>query len=214
MNIENCHKTTGSYSCQYLLQSPQFVLVVLGLLALFACGQSRDVTRGRASRSADVEPAAIAIDTATANATVKSIDYSTRTLTLDSPRGVTHTYQAGADVVNFDSIRQGDRVRAIVSEALAISVRKAGVPSNARNATTVSLAPKGAKPGIFAAKTAEVNGTIEAIDAAKRTITFREPAGKPRTIKVAPMVKLANLRKGDDVVVRYTQAMALFVAKS
>jgi hypothetical protein len=127
---------------------------------------------------------------------------------------VTHTYKAGKDVVNFDRIRQGDKVRSTVSEALAISVRKAGVPSNARNTTTVSLAPKGAKPGIFAANTVEVKATIEAIDAAKRTITFREPTGEPRTIKLAPMVKLASLRKGDDVVVRYTQAVALFVEKS
>jgi hypothetical protein len=43
MNIENCHKTTASYSCQHLSQSPRFVLAVLGLLTLFACGKSRDV---------------------------------------------------------------------------------------------------------------------------------------------------------------------------
>jgi hypothetical protein len=145
---------------------------------------------------------------------VKSIDYSTRTLTLESPGSVTHTYKAGNDVINFDRIRQGDRVRATVSEALGISVRKAGVPSNARKTTTVSLAPKGAKPGIFVANTVEVNGTIESIDAAKRTITLKKPAGERRTLKLAPTVKLANLRKGDDVVVRYTQAVALFVEKS
>ena len=214
MNIENCHKTTGSYSCQHVSQSPRFVLAVLGLLTLFACGESRDVTRGHASRSAGREPAALAIDTATAPATEKSIDDATRTLPPERPGGVTHTYKAGNDVINFDRIRQGDKVRATVSEALAISVRKAGVPSNARNATTVSLAPKGAKPGIFVANTVEVNGTIESIDAAKRTITLRKPAGEPRTLKLAPTVKLANLRKGDDVVVRYTQAVALFLDKS
>jgi hypothetical protein len=214
MNIENFHRAAGSYSCRHLSQSPRFVLAVLGLLTIFACGKSRDVTSGHASRSRDVEPAAIAIDTATATATVKSINYSTRTLTLESPGGVTHTYKAGNDVVNLDRIRQGDRVRATVSEALAISVRKAGVPSNARNATAVSLAPKGAKPGIFVANMVEVNGTIEAIDAPKRTITLRRPAAEPRTLKLAPMVKLANLRKGDDVVVRYTQAVAFFVEKS
>ena len=64
------------------------------------------------------------------------------------------------------------------------------------------------------ANTVEVNGTIESIDAAKRTITLKGLAGEPRTLKLAPTVKLANLRKGDDVVVRYTQAMALFVEKS
>ena len=211
MDIENCHKITGRYSCQYVSQSPRFVLAVLGLLTLFACGKSPDVARGHASRSADV---AIAIDTKTATATVKSIDYSTRTLTLESPSGVTHTYKAGNDVIDFDRIRQGDKVRATVSEALAISVRKAGVLSNTRNAATVSLAPKGTKPGIFVANTVEVNATIESIDAAKRTITLRKPAGEPRTLKLAPTVKLANLSKGDDVVVRYTQAVALFVERS
>jgi hypothetical protein len=82
------------------------------------------------------------------------------------------------------------------------------------DAFTVSLAPKGAKPGIFVENTERVTAKIESIDAAKGTITFKEPSGAERTMKVAPKTDLADLNKGDLVVVRYTNALALYVAKS
>ena len=189
----------------------QSLPVVLGL-TLVACGTSRNPTTGQASRSE--EPAAVAVETSTATATVKSIDYARRTITVEDANGVSRTYVVDKNVVNFDEIHKGDKIRSTVIEALAVSVRKMGVVPNLGDAVTVSLAPKGAKPGIFVENTERVTAKIESIDTAKGTITFKQPSGAERTMKVAPTIELADLKKGDVVVVRYTNALALYVEKA
>jgi len=186
------------------------LLVALGMAALLACGKSPNAT-GEAYRS--TEPAAFAIKTVTSTAAVKSIDYPTRTLVLGFPDGTTRTYKVGNDVVNFNQIHVGDQVRATIADALAVNVRKAGEPPNEGDRFTVALAPEGAKPGIMFANTVEDTARINAIDPAARTLTLTEPDGATRTLKVAPTVQMAQLKKGDDVVVRSTEAMALVVQK-
>ena len=194
-----------------MIQSLRLLPVFLATVALVACGKPHDAT-GSASRSTN-EPAALAIDTVTATVTVKSIDYGTRTVTLKDPNGSTQTYKAGPDVINFDQIHVGDTVRATVTEALVVSVRKALGPPNLGDTVTVALAPKGAKPGMFIANTVEATSKIEAIDPGKRTITLEDLAGRLKTIKLASGVKVSDLIKGDVVVVRYSEALALSVEK-
>jgi hypothetical protein len=144
---------------------------------------------------------------------VKAIDYETRTLTLESENGATTSYQAGPDIVNFDQIHVGDKVRATVTDALAVAVRRPGTPPNAGENVAVSLAPKGAKPGMLVERTAEATARIANVDRASRTITVTELAGGPKTIKLAPSANVSDLKKGDDVVVRFTHALALNVEK-
>ena len=188
----------------------RFLPAALAVAALVGCSNSSNET-GSASRSAN-EPTALAIDTVTATETVKSIDYATRTITLESPDGLTKTYHAGPDLINFNRIQVGDRVRATVADALAVSIRKASIPPNGES-VTVSLVPKGAKPGMFVANTKEVTSKIVDINPATRTITLAELAGGPKTIKLASGVNLTALTKGDDVVIRYTDALALYVER-
>jgi hypothetical protein len=63
-----------------------------------------------------------------------------------------------------------------------------------------------------AADTAEFSGTVEAIDYAKRRVTLKGPDGKTRTIKFDPSVtRLDDVKKGDQIVVRYTEATVFSV---
>ena len=195
----------------FTIQSVPLLLAVLAAVTLVACSKSPSET-GSASRSAG-EPEALAIDTVTATDTVKAVDHGTRTVTLESPNGATETYHALPNMVNFDQIHIGDKVRATVTEALAVSVRKVGAPPNLGDTVTFALAPKGAKPGMFVANTEEATSKIMDINRATRTITLAEPAGRPKTVKLGPGVNLSDLKKGDDVVVRYTDAFALYVER-
>ena len=193
------------------MRSLRLLPAVLAVVALVACSRSNNQT-GSASRSAS-EPVALAIDTVTATDTVKAVDYKTRTVTLESPNGATETYHAGPKVVNFDQIHVGDKVRATVTEALAVSVRKGGTPPDVGDTVAVALAPKGAKPGMFVANTEEATSKIMDVNHATRTITLEELAGKPKTVKLGPGVNMSDMKKGNDVVVRYTDALVLDVEK-
>jgi len=193
------------------MRSLRLLPAVVAVVAVVACSKSHNET-GSASRSAS-EPVALAIDTVTATDTVKAVDYKTRTVTLESPNGATETYHALPNMVNFDQIHIGDKVRATVTEALAVSVRKAGTPPNVGDTVAVALAPKGAKPGMFVANTQEATSKVVDVNRATRTITLAELAGGPKTVKLGPEVNVSDLKKGDDVVVRYTDALALYVEK-
>ncbi len=155
----------------------------------------------------------IVTDAMTATATVQAVDPAKRTVTLRSPDGTTSTYKLSKNVINFDQIKVGDQVKATLVESLAIIIRKADEPPSIGEDEAVALAPKGAKPGVVVANTMELTATVKAIDRAKRTVTLVEPAGNTRTLKVGPDVDLTKMQTGDDVVVRYTQALAILVEK-
>ena len=178
---------------EFMPRSLQWLSAILAVVALVACSKSHDQT-GSASRSAN-EPAALAIDTVTATDTVKSIDYTTRMVTLEGPNGATETYHAGANMINFDQIHVGDKVRATLAESLAVSVRKAGTPPNVGEAVAVALAPKGAKPGMLVANTEEATSKIMDVNRITRTITLAELARGPKTIKLAPGVNVGDLKR-------------------
>jgi plasmid maintenance system killer protein len=56
-----------------------------------------------------------------------------------------------------------------------------------------------------------VTATIEAIDAKKNRVTLKGPEGKTQEIKVKDPKNLVNVKVGDQVVLTYTEALAISV---
>jgi hypothetical protein len=72
----------------------------------------------------------------------------------------------------------------------------------------------GAKPEGVVVNTTELTATVEAIDYAKRTVTLKGPEGNTVTLKVDESAKdFKNVKKGDQVVARFTEAVAISVQK-
>ena len=72
------------------------------------------------------------------------------------------------------------------------------------------MAPKGEMPAGVIVDTVEVTAKVEAVDGIARTLTLRGPDGGTRTVKVDQSVKvLDEIKPGDEVVMRHTQALAL-----
>jgi Cu/Ag efflux protein CusF len=156
---------------------------------------------------------AIAVVSATETFTVQSVDAANREVTLRAPDGTLETYKLGKEVRNFEQIKPGDQVKATVIESLAVSIRGANEPPRVGEGRSVVLAPKGEKPGAIVAETEQVTATIQDVNQAERTITFLGPEGKLRTIQVGPNIDLTKLKKGDNVVLRLTKAVAITVEK-
>ena len=105
-------------------------------------------------------------------------------------------------------------VNASYLESVAVFVQKAGSPPSAEQAQAVSLAPKGEMPAGVVAQTTQITANVEAIDYKNRTVTLKGPEGGVRTIKVGNNVKkLDEVKVGDQVVLRITEALALDVTK-
>jgi len=145
--------------------------------------------------------------------TVKAIDMDKKMVTIEGSGGRTVVVDA-KNARNLDQVKVGDKVNLHYIESIALFVRKSDTPPAATEAATVQLAPKGEKPGGMVMQAIELTGSVESIDTAKRTVSVKGPAGNVRTFKVGPEAKnFAQIKKGDQVVLRYTEAVALRVVK-
>ncbi len=76
-----------------------------------------------------------------------------------------------------------------------------------------ALAPKGAKPGVVMADTAELTTRVKSVDLKEHKATLEFPDGSTKTVAVRPNVKLSATDVGREVVIQVTQAVAVRVEK-
>ena len=151
-------------------------------------------------------------ETAQIKAKVEDIDTAKRTVTLKGPRGNTVTLKADPSMENFDQIKKGDQVVATYIESMAVFVAKAGEKPVTGEVEVVKAAPKGDKPSIIAVDTVQETLAVVGIDYKQRKITLKWPDGKTKTVKIHKNVKgFKKIKKGDSIVVRLTEAVAVAV---
>ena len=182
-------------------------------LLLSACAQQAEVSK----------PAYVTSGIATERATVVAVNRPERMVVLRGEDGDTRGLILDERVKNFDQIEVGDVVTAQYQEETAIFVRPSTGSPTVRPSTgsptedatgTLQTARPGEKPGAVATRTNEITATVEGIDYPNRTVTLKGPRGRTRTIRVSPEVENFDaVRKGDEVVVRHTNAIAVAVTK-
>jgi len=158
-------------------------------------------------------PGGIAVAAVQMTATVMSVDHAKRTVMLKMPNGTTRAYKVHKDVAGLQMLKKGDKIQATLLEALAVVVRKSKERPGMSETTRVILMPKGAKPGMIEADTWQITGRIQLVDMSNRTVTITGPAYRSRTFKVGPNINLSKLKVSDDVIVRYTEALAISLRK-
>jgi hypothetical protein len=160
------------------------------------------------------KPGVVAIDSITSKATVEDVDLKNRTVTLKDEEGKTEKVKVGPEVRNLDQVKKGDTVRTTYYQSAIIQVRKPTNGPSRREREVLVRAPRGQTPAGAIVNTAEITATIEDIDYEKRTVTLKGPEGNVRTLKVSPDVKnLSDVKKGDELLVDLTEALAIEVSK-
>ena len=181
------------------------VLSAMMLIGGMSCGT------GTQSKEGAAKPGAMVVDVVKLTGTVKAIDREKRIVTVEGSGGRTVMIDA-KNARNLDQLKVGDKVNLTYVEELALFVRKSDEPPSVTESQVVELAPKGEKPGGLITKTIEVTGNVESVDTNNRIIALKGPAGNVRTYKVGPEAKnFAQIKKGDQVVLRVTEAVALSV---
>jgi hypothetical protein len=146
------------------------------------------------------------------SAKVVGIDKATRTLTLKGPQGNVVDVVAGDEVKNFDQIKLGDLVVVRYAQALTLELRKtktkAGDVSVSEGA---ARAAPGERPAVAGARQITAIATVTAVDKKNSTITLKGPKGNVVTLNVHNPDQFKVVKKGDQVDVTYTEALALSV---
>ncbi len=185
--------------------------------ALLAFGQS-------AALSADEQPASQSARMAredkllvTITASVEAIDPANREVTLKGPLGNTVTFTVDQRVKRFNEVKVGDLVRADYYVSFAAELRK---PTSDEKKTPFVLldaaakSPPGTSPAAGGLRRFKVVTTIEGLDRPTQTITVKGPRGNFLTARVADPSNLTKLRIGENIVVTYTEALAISLEKT
>jgi hypothetical protein len=197
---------------QSLLKTTWTVALALSAttFAATALAQKPDVKGGAVVAS---EPGkAAAVRAVEISAQVVAIDKATRTVSLKTPKGDVVDIVASADVKNFDQVKVGDYLFVRYAQALTLELQKvktsAGQPSVREEA---AKAKPGEKPAVAGAREVTAIATVTAVDKKNSTIALKGPRGNVVTLDVRNPDQFKVIKKGDQVEVTYTEALALSV---
>jgi Cu/Ag efflux protein CusF len=149
-------------------------------------------------------------------ATVEDIDYDNRKVTLKGPEGNEVQFKVSDDVKNFPQVKKGDVVNIGYYESVALALGKPGeaVPDSGSSGILATRSP-GQKPGGVGVNVTEISATVEDVDRDSREVTLKGPEGRTVKVLVDPSVgDLSRIKKGDQINIRLTQALAISVDKS
>jgi hypothetical protein len=167
----------------------------------------------RAGEAPAPKPAAVEVKMVSVKATVQAIDTANRTVTLKGPRR-TVTLKVGPEAKNFDQVKVGDQVEVDFVDSVAIFVRKPEGAPSAQEADVVQVAARGKKPAVLAVSTRQLTATVVRINYKGRTVDLKGPDGVTVRLPVDKSVQgFQDVKKGDQVVVRHTEAVAIEVRK-
>jgi hypothetical protein len=106
------------------------------------------------------------------------------------------------------------KLTTIMTALAAASMAAVSLAAQAQSAPTSQAGVATAPGKVAGAATTEVTAKVTAVDAAKRTVTLQGASGKTRTIEVGDQVRnFDQIKVGDTVHARYTQALALELKK-
>jgi hypothetical protein len=192
------------------VKSKLLLALLAAALSTTALAQKPDATGGTIVAS---EPGrAAALRTVEISAQVVGIEKSTRTVTLKGPKGNVVDVVAGDEVRNFDQIKLGDFVFVRYAQALSLELRKTKAPAGDVTVTEgAARAQPGERPGVAGAREVTLIAEVVALDPKKSTITFKGPRGNVVTLDVLNPDQFKVVKKGDQVNVTYTEALALTI---
>jgi hypothetical protein len=153
----------------------------------------------------------------TVTASVEAIDPASREVTLKGPLGNTVTFTVDQRVKRLSEVKVGDLVRADYYVSFAAELRK---PTAEEKKTPFVLldaaakAPPGALPAAGGLRRFKAVTTIEGLDRPTQTITVKGPRGNFLTARVADPSNLTKMRIGENIVVTYTEALAISLEKT
>ena len=190
-------------------------VLILAAAVVFALslstGAFAQATKGAAPAE---QPKVVKERMAVMTATVQAIDLKNRIVTLKGPKGEVRDIKVGKEAVNLPQLKVGDLVTVKYYESLAVEVMKPGTVSGAGEKTAIVRAKPGEMPGGIAAQQSTVTATVTAIDKKKGTITLKGPDGKTVIAKAEDPKNLDKVKVGDELMITYTEALAISVEKA
>lgn len=149
-------------------------------------------------------------------AEIVAIDLETKEVTLVGPQGQHVTVIAQEKIVKVSDLQVGDRVAAEYLASLHGEVREPTADELANPWVVLEdgvIDENPAHPAVGAARQVRAVCSIEAFDAEAGFVMIKDSRGKMHTIGGIPAAKFEGVSLGEDMVVVYTEALAIAMQK-
>jgi Cu/Ag efflux protein CusF len=183
------------------------VLVVLFSLSVGVGAMAQDKAPAKAKPEGKRERVT------TLTGTVEAVDLANRVVTIKGSKGRTVELKVGEQAKNLDQVKVGDKVVAKYYESIAFRMKKPGEAEGVTTEQAVATAKPGEVPAGVMANQVTVTATIVDISPKKTYVTLKGPEGKTVDVKVMDPKNIEGLKVGDQVVITYTQALAIALDK-
>jgi hypothetical protein len=184
-------------------------LLAVGQCAALSAEETTDASGPAMSRQKTI--------LATVTASVEAIDLTNREVTLKGPLGNTVTFTVDQRVKRLNEVKVGDFVRADYYVSIAAELREPTAEEKEHPLEIVQAAakaPPGTSPAAGGLRRFKVVTTIEGLDRPTQTVTVKGPRGNYLTARVADPSRLTKVRIGENIVITYTEALAIFLEKA
>lgn len=191
------------------------IAIVFCLMLMTGCKCLRGGHDGSCALKSE-KPSRVMGEAVSITATVEAIDYETRNVTLKGPEGRSVNLVVSEEAYNFKQVNVGDLVDINYVESVVIQLEAddSAEPFHVKQKAMIR-APEGQKPVGVIYDVLDVKAIVEAIDYENRTVDLRGTYGNIITVDVDEKVKnFNNIKKGDVVNARYTEAVAISVRPS
>ncbi|MBK5104076.1 MAG: hypothetical protein JJE42_07490 [Burkholderiales bacterium] len=188
--------------------STMIVFLAMSVFALPVFAQKAPV--GAVVTASEPGKAAM-VGTAKASAMVTAINKATRTITLKGHGGNAFDVEAGDEVRNFDQLKVGDEVVVEYVRALTLELKKGGGIRERTEKSDAVRAEPGQKPGGAVGHQITIMADVIAVSKKNKTITLKGPKGNVVELDVQNPDHFKVVKKGDQVEVVYTEALAISV---
>jgi hypothetical protein len=145
--------------------------------------------------------------------TIEKIDPDKRVMTLKLDNGKKKTLKVDKSVKDLGKFKVGDRVQMSYTEEVIMMAQ----PSSEGTAQvakfgSVEVQSEGDKPALVKVDTSVISGKIVSIDPKKKRLTFEDPDGKKKTVKLSRRIKnLDKFKSGDDINMAITDELVVAV---
>jgi Cu/Ag efflux protein CusF len=182
-------------------------LAIAAALPLASVAQKKAEATGMAATAPGKAGAAAVV---TAQGVIEAVDPKTREVKIKLANGETRTIVASDEVRNFDQIKVGDKLNVKYMESATIELKKGGKAVVARTETSgMERAKPGEKPGGVAMREVKLVADVVAVDEKAKKVSVKNDKGEIVPVDVRDPEQLKLIKKGDQVEVTYTQAVAI-----
>jgi hypothetical protein len=154
---------------------------------------------------------------ASVSATVTALDQTTREISLKGPQGNVVTLVVDPMVKRLAEVQVGDSV--VVDYYISVAGElRAPTAEEEMNPIVITeaaaKAPTDTTPGVGAVRMVKMVAKVSAVDATAMTVALTGPGGNSVTVEAKDPAKLAHVKVGDTILVTYTEAVAVSLAKA